>query len=349
MPGCPRVLAAATLICLLGLPSLLQAAPTALGPNEALVLSRGTVGVISILDLATGQARELPAAPVAIAPPMIVSRQSFAWWQGGDSSPIVLWLLTLGKAAPVKLYEAPAGWTVVGSAWWPARYCFVASLREGDKAHLVLISPQGQSREVAVKYDQGPGKPTLALSWAGSLVGLGDDTHLVADTVGQALRCVIDVTTGRAKEFGQDWRTLPAVAWPWQANLYWQGPRLNRSDGRLYGTVLSYVWSDQGAHTPELQEMFIQALTKASGIYSCRPDGTDLRRVSVPPSMGIGTNRFPVLVDLSPDGRQLLFTYYDYGVKGYAVPGLYVCKLDGSGSRAVPGEGQKLSTGAWGG
>jgi hypothetical protein len=344
----PSVAAALTGVALLSAMGCAAASAPALGPNEALVCSQDCGGVIQVLDLESGEVRELPGAPVALARPMIMpSRQSFMYWQGGDSSPVVLWLVTLPKAYK-KLYTAPPEYTLIASTWWPAHYCALSSFGVGDSGRLVMVTPQGVSRELRAKYDQGRAGPVIPLGKIQSLAGLADGTHALASSIGQNVRAVVDVNSGRGVPFGLDWPRRPELGWPWQgANLYLQDPRLNRADGRLYGTLLAYVMSDQSL-TPQQKADFPKALTTSSGIYSCKADGSDLRRVHVPPSMGIGTNRFPVLVDLSPDGRRLLFCYYDYGVEGYAVPGLYICHLDGSASRAAPGAGTKLTTAAWG-
>jgi hypothetical protein len=332
------------------LPVMGRAAPSspALGANEALVCSEGYLGVIQVLDLVSGQVRDLPGAPVALARPTIMpSRQSFMYWQGGDSSPVVLWSVTL-PATYRKLYTAPAGYTVIASTWWPAHYCVLSSFLVGNSGRLVMVPLQGVSRELRAEYDDSRG-PVIPLGTVQSLVGLADGTHALVSSIGQAVRAAVDVNSGRGVPFGIDWPQQSALGWPWQhANLYWQDPRLNRADGRLYGTLLAYVRSGDQSLTPTQKADLLKALTASSGIYSCKPDGSDLRRVPVSPSTGLGANRFPVLVDLSPDGRQLLFCYYDYGVKGYAVPGLYLCHLDGSNSRAVAGAGTKLSTAAWG-
>jgi len=321
--------------------------PAALGPNEALVCSKGFSGVISVLDLTTGRLRELPGTPVALLPPLLMpGRNSFLYWQAAPTGP-TLWLATLPHTSR-RLYTAPPDHQPMAAVWWQAHYCALTCLRVGDDGWLLMVTPQGVSRELQAKLDQGAGNPELELGFCESLVGLADGTHALTSGVAQAVRASVDVNTGRGVFLGGDWEHLPTLAWPWQANLHLQAPQLNPADGRIYGTLLAYAWTDAGIRTPELQADFRQALARASGVYSFQPDGSDLRRVSVPPSMGIGTQRFPALVDLSPDGRRLLFTYYDYGVKGYTVPGLYICNLDGSGSRAVPGEGTKLSTAVWG-
>ncbi len=324
-------------------------AGAALGPNEALVCSDGTGGVVSVLDLTTGRLREIPSAPVAAIPPMVLpGRQSFAYWQGGDSSPYTLWLVTLPDTRK-RLYTAPEGYKPIAATWWQAHYCVLTAMGVGESGRLLLATPQGASREVEAWLDEGAGRPTVALGCCQVVLGLGDGQHALACSVGQAVRVVVEMNSGRGTFLGQGWERLETLAWPWQANLALQNPHLNPVDGRIYATLRSFVWTDEGAHTPELAQDFLRRLAQASGIYSFKPDGSDLRRVSIPPAMGIGTYRFPALVDLSPDGQQMLYAYYDYGVEGSgAVPGLYICGLDGSRSRPVPGEGAKLNTAAWG-
>jgi len=323
-------------------------AGVALGPNEALVCSDGTGGVVSVLDLTTGRLREIASAPVAAIPPMVLpGRQSFAYWQGGDSSPYTLWLVTLPDTRK-RLYTAPEGYKPIAATWWQAHYCVLTAMHMGERGQegrLLLVTPQGASREVGAWLDHGAGDGPLPLRCQ-VVLGLGDGQHALACSVGQAVRAVVEMNSGRGVFLNQGWERQETLAWPSQANLTLQNPHLNPVDGRIYATLCSFVWIE--ARTPELREDFYRRLAQASGIYSFKPDGSDLRRVGLPPSMGIGTYRFPVLVDLSPDGRRMLYAYHDYGVKGHTVPGLYICGLDGSASGPVPGEGAKLSTAAWG-
>jgi len=294
-----------------------------LGPWQALITAEGH---IQILDLKTGVAIDFPSGPLSGQRPRIApTRDSFIFLYGEHGGSLSTLGLSDMSGHFRTLYQCPQGQEIMGSAWWP----------DGHGALVVLAASwpaRATANEGTLLTVTRAGQVSSALSvpLSGACAGFPDNRTVFLDT-GYGGQALVDVRTGKTRRFNL------------VGGMGLKEPRWCRADGRLYTSAwAAYTPASQWSQYPGAAAEDAKALA-ATGIYSFKPGGSDLRRVpNVHGSRKPDGNRLDVtMVDVSPDGKYLLLSYL------YGKGGLWVTDRAGKKITPVPGVGQTVADASW--
>jgi len=303
------------------------AAPAAkrLGQWQALITVKVEGGKrIQILDLKTGQAADLAQGPLRGEQPRVApSRDSFYFlYREARPGPYATTLSLSDLRGNFRtLYQCPEGRDIMASAWWPDGHGILvvvaAHSRQGDGT-LLTVTRAGQVSSL------------LSVPLSGGCAGFPDNRTVFLN-IGYGRQALVDVRTGQTRDFDL------------VGGMGLVEPRWCRADGRLYTSAWAgYTPASQWSQYPNAAADDAKAFA-ATGIYSFKSDGTDLRRVpNVHGSRKRDGNRLDVkLVDVSPDGKYLLFSYL------YGEGGLWVTDRAGKKIAPISGVGQTVDDASW--
>jgi len=291
-----------------------------LGPWQALV---AVGGEIQVLDLQGGQPSPLPGGSVLGSDPRLAPSRDYFCFQRASASE--LWLANF-SGTQRRLYQCDPGRQIGALAWWP-------------DVHGVLIAVTGprRSRGWSIFTITPSGRVAGAIRQVSAATALCafPDNRTAYVNLGYEQETMLDLATGR------QW---PPPAPSPGIGMWLAVPRFCRTDGRIYtGLQGGSIPMSEWARYPQAAANEAKAL-EVTGLYSFQTNGRGLRRIP-----GIRGHRTAegwradvVLVDVSPDGKWLLFTCGAGGEKG-----LWLSPRAGGTATSVPGLGQTLSNASW--
>lgn len=333
---------------------------TTLMNNQALVgyQHEKNGNVIQVIDLTTGTLSDLPVVLKNCSQPVIgENRNTLYYWNNKGLSQYIL-----GKQ-PSVVYRAEVGKFISSMAWWSARKSMLLGISS-------MVDPwPNNSKLVIVPFAQPPSvvtavlqqEPPLNITPFDMLCGMPDGKNVLVSSLCMVrqpgnvastndtpalrqLRARIDMETGKGVTFADEWeKTIEYIG---GGPLKVTNLRLSPDQNRLY---LSYDLGNPYSYKVGEEANFFTAVCKQLGIYSCKPDGTDLQKVLVPLPPGSEKKWIiPKLLDVSPDGKQLLVSFFEKGTYGAPLMfSLWTVDIDGKNLRQVPCPALQLNRVAW--